>query len=825
MAAERSQLDRADSFEADEPAPASDAAGDNRRHRLSLRSKRVARSLALGFERCVRFALTRAIFGVLLCVSSFSSCASLLAACRRVARDVCGRASPHRSLIALFVIGACAGGLLVEDAERPCSHSRDVPLLAGVVGLKRSLFGESPEDELLQPRIVAMPEAADGEVGAQPKVKYTRPEFLRTELGVREKVLVSILASRESAARLALPLSRLMSSRAMQTLVFAKSMDYGSMPADLEAIKIDLSEQSTWEFPLRVMSHVQSSYAGKYDFYYFVPDTVYVRGQAFSDFISKVPITTDIYAGVPVGQHQFCDFDGGIVISKNVLDRITANLPNCTQLATASYTKTIGLCVARSVAMKCSSSAEMQSYATFVLQIPTSSLTLEALRDTGGINESLVIYPVVTPEAFYRLHEYYTVAEIESLKNEIKDAEVEAWRTKLLPLADPSADIIWPIGTHQQTRPEKRFDIKRWDYFDMTGIYYDNEFMNVRPLTGADKLDILEVVEKAGEVITKKYPDKYTYQRLANGYRKLDPNRGMMYIVDLEFRETLGYKRVLKRVELLRPVGTMEVIAMPPGVGSKTTMHLILPVQSDSSYEHWKTFLHKFKSEILVAKYDVELLVAFMYGEREHEMLAKKVDVYAPLKYELKAIKQGATIATVDVRTNSQLKLMEAVAKKLPPTSVAMIVSVEVDPSVELFDRVKLHSVKAKQVYSPIGFWQYMPELVYNITRTIPELEINRDFGRFETNSYEHISFHMSDYADSLSAANGSPVNDVYEVFLAARQLHIMRAVEPALKLRHREVNCAPDEDRSSSCSRIRQSNLASKARMALIYFKDKGLV
>ena len=50
--------------------------------------------------------------------------------------------------------------------------------------------------------------------------------------------------------------------------------------------------------------------------------------------------------------------------------------------------------------------------------------------------------------------------------------------------------VTWPVGNQPPTIPETHFDILRWDYFTKTHVYLDNDFSNLKLLTGAEKQDI-----------------------------------------------------------------------------------------------------------------------------------------------------------------------------------------------------------------------------------------------------------------------------------------------------------------------------------------------
>ena len=50
--------------------------------------------------------------------------------------------------------------------------------------------------------------------------------------------------------------------------------------------------------------------------------------------------------------------------------------------------------------------------------------------------------------------------------------------------------VVWPVGYSAATKPETRFSVLRWDYFNETHIFFDTEHSVIRPLIGAHLEDI-----------------------------------------------------------------------------------------------------------------------------------------------------------------------------------------------------------------------------------------------------------------------------------------------------------------------------------------------
>lgn len=58
-----------------------------------------------------------------------------------------------------------------------------------------------------------------------------------------------------------------------------------------------------------------------------------------------------------------------------------------------------------------------------------------------------------------------------------------------------------------------------------------------------------------------------------------------------------------------------------------------------------------------------------------------------------------------------------------------------------------MNTVAGFQIYSPIPFAEYHPELIYNENHPQPpEVEINKNNGHYDTSDYKHVSFYTLDY-------------------------------------------------------------------------------
>jgi chondroitin polymerizing factor/chondroitin polymerizing factor 2 len=58
-----------------------------------------------------------------------------------------------------------------------------------------------------------------------------------------------------------------------------------------------------------------------------------------------------------------------------------------------------------------------------------------------------------------------------------------------------------------------------------------------------------------------------------------------------------------------------------------------------------------------------------------------------------------------------------------------------------------MNTILGWQVFNPIPFSEYHPDIVYRSTSTRPkELDIDKTYGHYDTREFSHIAFHARDY-------------------------------------------------------------------------------
>jgi len=124
-------------------------------------------------------------------------------------------------------------------------------------------------------------------------------------------------------------------------------------------------------------------------------------------------------------------------------------------------------------------------------------------------------------------------------------------------------------------------------------------------------------------------------------------------------------------------------------------------------------------------------------------------------------------------------------------------------------------------VFFPIGFWSYKLSLIHDHPPYPANIEINSKSGYFDPERVDHVSFYCADYLAAqrkMADADMSPT-DLYELFVVYHHgVHVLHAVEPALRLQYREDPvCKSPMD---ICPPGR--TLANREQLALLVFEHQ---
>ena len=140
-----------------------------------------------------------------------------------------------------------------------------------------------------EPNIKVLPklEQPNGQALKDRSKKILRPRYASTELGIKEKLFVGVLTSRETIDSLGVAINKTL-THYVPKLVFFMDTRGPNLPSGMAVVSF--SDEKPYLRPFHMLKYLAAHYAQAYDYYMFIPDTTYVRGEKLLDMLSYISI-------------------------------------------------------------------------------------------------------------------------------------------------------------------------------------------------------------------------------------------------------------------------------------------------------------------------------------------------------------------------------------------------------------------------------------------------------------------------------------------------------------------------------------------------------
>ncbi|KAI4899313.1 hypothetical protein NFI96_010648 [Prochilodus magdalenae] len=536
-----------------------------------------------------------------------------------------------------------------------------------------------------------------------------------------------------------------------------------------------------------------------------------------------------------VGQTQgrYCYGGFGYLLSRRLLLTLQPFLENCRNDTVSSRPdEWLGRCIVQYTDTHCVEQFEDLQYYHFKLGRNPDPSTEESIQ----FRNALTAYPVSDPDQMYRLHQRFTHMELQKTYEEIEKLQAEIKNVSSLAF-EGNRSTIWPIGVNPPFEPKTRFEVLRWDYFTEDHMYSCIDGSTKCELQGINKLDVADVIDVAMEELNRKHNPEVQLkkQQLVNGYRRFDPTRGMEYILDLQLEATNQKGRtgsIMKRVHLLRPLSRVEIIPMPY-VTEATRVHVILPVTSQDR-EQVPQFLEVYAANAFETGENAVLTFLFIYEPYEAEQ-ANQNDIFADVKAQIKTYESKyptVKIPWISIKTtksSSQVKFMDIISKKHQVDTLFFVATVKTNFKSEFLNRCRMNSISNWQVFFPIHFQDYNPDIAYHSEPQPKTIDLVKEAGLFDRSSFDEACFYNSDFIAARTRMAGDLEEneelleslDLYDLFVKYSSLHVFRAVEPSLHHRYSNQQCNPElsEEGYHRCMQGMLQRLGPLSKLAMVLF------
>ncbi|XP_064455950.1 chondroitin sulfate synthase 2-like [Ornithodoros turicata] len=697
----------------------------------------------------------------------------------------------------------------------------------------RRRFAASPAEGDFEPvlNLQGKPKTSSG--SSPEKLILVRPRFYTTELEIREKLLVAVFTTPETISTFGVALNRTLSKYPSKVVYFSCTSRGGKGVRTPSVIL--LTETNCDGIAFQAIKHMfVKNMVKDYDFVFLVRDSTYVNGEKLFSLSSHLSVSSDAFVGRVVYGADHCDLDAGILLSNGVFHQMAAKMDN---LCETSDTKdeSFGTCIVKATGLRCTSSMQGQTYHALNLEkdlgyAPDPS----ALATRKDFSKTITVFPVLSAKYHYRLHHYFGYYNLNKAYQHVERTESSITGLSSY-VGGNNGRLNWPVGVDSPVKPSGRFDVLRCINFNSTHMFWWNDHTAIVPISGAEKLSLNDITRSAEDYLRRSSPGRNTsIARVEDGYRTFDPMRGLSYVIDVVTRDRDA--EALRRLQFLRPLSKSEILQMPY-VTEHTRVVMVLFVKQNE-LDHVTLFIEEYAKTCLEKNDNTMLLLAFLQTAGSDESF-DNVRNFA-LGYADRFQRSNAKLATLVIRIPnpgrmpSDFALVDLVARKLPAESLVLLCQTGMEIRTDYLNRVRMNTIAGIQVFLPIPFTQFHPVISEQSQPTRETVELRKENGFFDSNGYSHMSFYVSDYwrlrvliskevpiahaSTDLSASHYHRLPfGIVELFLVSRQVHLLRATEPSLRVHYvwRECESEPNLRAIENCKLSSLSAVGSKAQQA----------
>ncbi|CAB3402055.1 unnamed protein product [Caenorhabditis bovis] len=718
---------------------------------------------------------------------------------------------------------------------------------------------------------------------ATPKV--VRSRFAATELGTRERMMVAILA--ESA--LALSINATLGRHVPRVHFFADSSRIDNDLAQLTNLSpYKLNGQKPHTMVLGLLSNmtVHESYDWFLmvkDSTYINP---FVLNRIIDTMNWNEPVVLGEPAADGSGR---CRLDTGVLLSNPAMQILIQQRHTCNILSSDDDQLAFEKCLLLATNLTCKTVHQGVRYEVWRgaerADSPAAHDSIEEWRHSKAFSHTLAVPRLLSDADASALHDFFVRVEMDRMDKEISKMEAEINVLAEEEARESGEPVNWPAAIPSFAKPPNRYQVPTWEYFTMSEIFRSEPNQNVRKVEGKDFDDIIEVVEAARQQVESEEPE-LEFLQLRSGYRVFDPRRGMDYIIDLTYRKTvsdspdirinnqdddesqqavrdenLNEVSVEKRVHVNRMIASTQLMNQAPYVKEDTDLTMVVPVAVENEVLPARKLLARQarlclspseetrKTRVVIAVFpDVDTRSITYMGNDMEEL--KRRCKRSLLETDILTVRPSAV--PIGKGTVAAAALDDAV-DRYGANTIYLLLSPHADVQKEFFDRARINTIKRYQVFFPVPFVEYHPtisgmEMTEKEAQETPSsqareaalarlrdgiepkrkrpLIVQKDHGRFDAQDFTCFAVYGADYTEARSRLGDvQRRNDLIAAFLGQDSIHILRAVEPTLRIRYHKRQCdleSVDNDDIARCLESKKENVAAKDQLAKLLFHEK---
>ena len=191
--------------------------------------------------------------------------------------------------------------------------------------IKKNDGYDHDEKDDFEPVIKTIPPTKEDFDGRQEQggkqARIVRPRYLSTELGIKEKLFISVLTDARSIETRGVAVNKTL-NHLVQKVTFFMNGHASALPQGLPIVSF--SNNRSHMVPFHTIKYIADHYLNAYDWFYFFADSTYVRGDSLTEFVQHVSVAQNLMIGKPTDTENdrisTCDLGAGVLLSQVFLE-------------------------------------------------------------------------------------------------------------------------------------------------------------------------------------------------------------------------------------------------------------------------------------------------------------------------------------------------------------------------------------------------------------------------------------------------------------------------------------------------------------------------
>ncbi|CAH1255362.1 CHSY1 [Branchiostoma lanceolatum] len=474
-----------------------------------------------------------------------------------------------------------------------------------------------------------------------------------------------------------------------------------------------------------MLQYMCQNHGQSYDWFMRADDDSYINVERLQRFLGKIDSSKKVYMGQPgygfpavrhklgLNGRNFCMGGPGVIFSRAAIQALCPHLDTCMEeVMSTEEDVEIGRCVTNHLHIQCTRAWELTElfYHAYEEEFSEDRPFTGNLQKNRHLVKSLTLHHMKDPHVMYQVHRHYTKAAMNTTEQEI--AMLQESLHSINNILSPSLHKAVPSLDQNHPLDEQSLSIDRdgslpWVSFDAIHVFSPR---GVAQEMGVPwQQDLREVLESAIATATERLPVGSKVSHLIGGYRRLHPNFGTEYVIDLALLNHHG-NQVTIRNRVIRPLLPAEFRGHAQHLPRMPHVYVIVPVQErDPGLQR---FLQMYEAVVLSSRppHTESLIIVICTGGAEEDpgkgdkhdgntLDAKAVIDFYQRQFPSSQIRSVILDEPFSLQTGHR-KGLELVKKK--SDYIVFLTNANAQFSQDFLMSCRKYAVKGSQVYLPM---------------------------------------------------------------------------------------------------------------------------